>query len=447
MTTNLPVALAPFGTQIAPYDPIEGMDSRLRRAWMLIAFLVFGLGGAAAIVPIGGAVVGNGQIGVESRVKQITHPAGGTVARIAAENGQHVRKGQVLLQLDDKVSGTDARLSTLSVDQMLAQHARLEAERLGADSISFPPELTSQHSVEATKAMEDESKLFRIRREEQAGIIAQLNDRVRQSQLQIAGYQAQIDSLQKQAKLIEPERAGVHKLWEKGLVTIRHVNELERTAVDYEGSIGALRANIAQSEAKISEAREQIIQMGETRRADAGTQLAQVNATLNQQQVRSVSAVDLHERSLIRAPYDGIVDKMVVTTVGGVIKPADVIMEIVPDRDQLLVEAAISPNDVDQIQTGQKARIRFTGFNSTATPEIPGKVVLVAPERTTDPQTRQSYFAVRVAIDAAAVKKEPNLKLRPGLPAEIFIETGNRTMLSYLTKPLRDQLARAFRDN
>ena len=447
MTMNLPIALAPHSRQLGRYDPDEKIESKLRSALILIAVLVFGLGGAAALVPIGGAVVGSGQIGVESRVKQITHPSGGTVAQILVANGQHVRKGQILLRLDDTVSGADARLSSLSVDQLMAQRARLEAERLGSSVISFPSELTNRRDAEARKAIAEETRLFQIRKQEQAGMAAQLAARIRQYGSQIQGYQAQIESYEQQAKLIEPERAGVRKLWDKGLVTIGHLNQLERTAVDFKGSIGALQASIAQTQARISEAHEQTIQLSETRRADAGTQLAQVNATLNQQQVRSVSATDTHDRSVIRAPYDGIVDKLAVTTVGGVIRPADVIMEIVPDRDVLLVEGSISPADVDQVRPKQRARIRFTSMNSTATPEIPGVVDFVAAERTVDQATRQNYFAIRVSIDAKALKENPIIQLQPGMPAEIFVETGDRTMLSYVTKPLRDQFARAFRDN
>lgn len=447
MTTNLPAALQSHGRLLANYDPEERMDTRLRPALLLMAVLVFGLGGAAALVPIGGAVVGTGQIGVESRVKQITHPSGGTIAQILVENGQHVRKGQILLRLDDRVSGTDARLSSRSVDQLMAQRARLEAERLGSSVIAFPSELSGRQDAEARKAITEETRLFQIRRQEQAGLSAQLAARIRQYGSQIKGYQAQIDSYQQQAKLIEPERAGVRQLWEKGLVTIGHLNQLERTAVDFKGSIGALQASIAQVQARISETQEQIIQLGESRRADAGTQLAQVNAMLNQQQMRSVSATDTHDRSVIRAPYSGIVDKLAVTTMGGVIRPADVIMEIVPDRDELLVEGAISPGDVDQVRRKQRARIRFTSVNSTATPEIPGSVEFVAAERTVDQATRQDYFAIRVSVDSKALEGQPNVRLQPGMPAEIFIETGDRTMLSYLTKPLRDQFARAFRDN
>ena len=447
MATNLPALLGDQSRYgIAPYDPDHNIKSKLRLSLIAIAVLVFGLGAAAAFVPMGGAVVGGGQVGVESRVKRIAHPTGGIISAIYVKNGDRVKKGDILMRLDDTVTGADAQLSGLSVDQLLAQRARLEAERLGTAGMAMPAELRSSTEAGARKAIADEQKLFAIRRGEQAGMRAQLAARVQQYGQQIAGYRSQIDALEKQTALIEPERKGVKELWDKDLVTISRLNQLERTQVDFQGNIGALQAQIAQTEARITEAREQMLQLNDTRRSEAGTQLAQVNATLNQQQVRSVSAGDTFDRSVIRAPYTGTVDKVAFATIGDVVRPAETIMEIVPEGDRLLVETAVSPVDIDQVQTGQRARIRFTAFSSTATPEIEGRVSVVAAERTTQQETQASFYAVRVEIDERALSREKQMRLVPGMPAEVYIETGNRSMLSYITKPLRDQFARSFND-
>lgn len=438
--------MLPEGQTAPAYDPVRSARRQLRIALIAIVALVLGFGVAGTLIPIGGAVIAPGQVGVKTRIKRIAHPAGGVISEILVENGEVVRKGQVLMRFDDRVTGADATYSSLSVDQLLAQRARLEAERLGAGTINFPAELVNG-GPGAQKAMADERKLFLIRRTEQAGLIAQLQSRVRQYEQQIGAYRAQIAALNKQTALIDPERKGVNDLWEKGLVTISRRNQLERTAADLQGSVGSLQANIASTEARIGEAREQAIQLAETRRSEAGIQLADINNTLNQQQVRSVSAVDAQDRSVLRAPYDGVVDKLAFNTIGGVVRPAEVIMEIVPDSDELLVEAGVSPNDIDQVRVGQKARIRFTGLNSTATPEIRGEVTVVAADRTTDAEGKQSYYPVRVSISDAEMRRYPEVRLRPGVPAEVFIETGNRSMISYITKPLRDQFERAFRDN
>lgn len=447
MASNLPTVLSDRFADIEHYDPDAHIAGKLRLAVILIAVLLVGglIGGA--LIPIGGAVIGAGQIGVESRVKKISHPGGGTVAQILVENGQHVRKGQILIRLDDKVSGTDAQLASLSVDQMLALKARLEAERLGAPTVAFPDALLKRKDATAQRAMADEQRMFAIKRAEEAGLAGQLSARVGQYEQQITGYNAQIAALRQQGALIQPELQGVRQLYDKKLVTLNRLNQLERTAVDLNGSIGALTAQIAEARARISETREQLIQISQNRRSQSGDQLNQINAQLNQQQVRSVSAMDTQDRTLIRAPYDGVVEKLAVSTIGGVIRPADVIMEIVPDQDRMLVEGAISPADIDQVQTNQPARIRLTALSSTSTPEVQGKVVYVASERVTDPDGQRSYFPVRVAIDPASLAKQTSVKLKAGMPADVYIETGSRSMLSYVTKPLRDQFARAFRDN
>lgn len=446
MATNLPALLERHRELVEVRDTDQIMASRMRFSLIAVAVLVLVFGGAAAIVPIGGAIIGSGQVSVESRVKRIAHPQGGIVADIAVRNGDHVEAGQVLMRLDDTVTEADASYSTLSVYQLLAQRSRLEAERLGSSAITFPSELTQSPSPGAIQAMADERRLADIRRSEMSGQIAQLNARVAQYNEQIAGFQGQIGALQKQTALIEPERKGVDDLWQKGLVTISRRNQLERTAVDLEGSVSSLRSNIAEAQARITEAREQMIQLGETRRSTAGTELARINEALNQQQVRSVSAGDQQDRSLIRAPYSGVIDKLAFGATGEVVRPAETILEIVPDSDTLLVEGSISPGDIDQASVGQSARLRFSAFNSTATPEVRGKLIYVAAERTTNPDTQQSFYPVRIEIDQADLRAANLPALKPGMPAELFIETGSRSMMSYITKPLSDQLARAFRN-
>jgi HlyD family type I secretion membrane fusion protein len=449
MSAQTPIKHSEYDISILLADVSE---QEVRRAFGLrrLMFIVTGLLGililAAAFFPIGAAVIGTGQVGVESRVKRIAHPTGGVITEIAVINGQHVAKGQLLMRLDDKVTGADAAYTNLSVEQLLAQRARLEVERLGSGKIIFPLELINAGTDTARKAVADEQHLFTIRASEQAGIRAQLLSRVEQYKQESAGLEAQIAALEQQRSLIAPERQSVKELWDKQLVTINRMNELERTSANIDGNIASLHAQIAQSRARITETKEQSIQLGDTRRSQAGVELAQVNTALNQQRVRSVAANDQQIRSEIRAPYAGIIEKIAFAAIGDVVKPAEPIMEIVPDRDQMVVEAMVSPADIDQVRWGQKARIRFSAFNRQATPEIKGQVVYVASDRSTDPEGKTSFYMVRVAVDLAALNAE-GLKLRGGMPAEVYIETGNRSMLSYITKPIRDQFARSFRDN
>jgi HlyD family secretion protein len=187
-----------------------------------------------------------------------------------------------------------------------------------------------------------------------------------------------------------------------------------------------------------------MIQTDQTRRIEAAGQLEQVNATLNDQKVRSISAGERQEQTEIRAPYSGTVEKLAYTTVGDVVRPAEPIMEIVPSGQLTVVEVTVRPSDIDQLAVGQTARIRFTAFAYTSTPEIPGKVIYVATDRSSNPQTGAAFYNARVEIDRDALSAQ-HLQLRSGMPAEVFIGTGERSLLSYMTKPLRDQIARAFR--
>lgn len=452
MTIAMPPGLKNLGLNdaawaAADYEPDQGMRRHLRAA-------ALGLGGLALVmivglgfIPIGGAVIGGGQVGAESRVKRIAHPIGGTVAQILVANGDHVSQGQALVRLDNAVWGTERAMTSLTVSQLLAQRARLDAERLGLPQLRFPPELTGSTDPLAQAAMRNEARLFAIRQSEMAEQRGQLQARIVQSDRQIAGMRAQIAALRKEQGLIAPEREGVKDLWDKGLVTIGRLNQLERTAAEMEGQIASLEAQIAQAAARITETRQQMLSLAETRRAEAGTQFAAIGNAINDQRMRHVNADEADRRSVIRAPYAGIVDKLTLTAVGDVVRPAETIMEIVPDRDRLAVEAAISPTDIDQVRAGQQAQIRFSAFNSRTTPEIAGRVEFVAAERTTQPDTHQSFYEVRVRIDPGEMKRHPEIALKPGMPAEIFIRTGRRAMITYLTKPLVDQMSRAFKDN
>jgi HlyD family secretion protein len=418
----------------------------LRRLLLAVVALFLVLLALAATVPIDGAVIGAGQITVDTRVKRVAHPTGGVIGAILVHNGDHVVAGQVLLRLDDRVTGADARLADLTVDQLLAQQARAQAERQGLAAIVFPAELTGAGTPSAARAMDDERRLFALHRSEERGMQAQLAARVLQDNAEIHGFEAQIAALNEQRRLIERERQGVRDLWDKQLVTISRMNQLDRTAVDLDGSRGSLEAQIAQTRAKIIEAREQAIQLTQTRRVAAGNELAQINTQLNQQQIRRVTANDSRDRSDVRAPYAGTVEKIAFAAVGDVIRPAEPILEIVPDHDAMVVEAMISPAQIDQVRAGLDARIRLPGLNRAATPELPGRVIYVATDRTENADTHQVYYLARVAIDPSALA-QPGFALKSGMPAEVHIAAGRRSLLSYLMKPLRDQFARAFRDS
>jgi type I secretion membrane fusion protein, HlyD family len=429
-------------------DEADAEHASTRRHSRVAAAGLLGLLGsfilAGALVPIGSAVVGSGRVGVESQVKRVAHPFGGVVAQLLVRDGSRVARGQVLLRFDTAVTGASAQYSSQSLYQLLAERAVLEAQR-DAVPLRFPPQLAESHDPAAREAMAMASRRLQIKQSETSGLEAQLQQRVGQLNQQIVGFEAQIGALRRQQALIQPELEGVRKLWQRGLVTINRLNQLERTAVDLDGSIAALQASIAQTRAQISETREQMINTRQTARSEAAADLTRLLEVLNNQQVQSASATDQLQRSAVVAPASGIVDKLAVNAAGDVVRPAEPILNIVPTGDDLVVEASVSPMDIDRVSMGQTARLHFSSLNTQTTPELPGKVVRVGAERTVDERTGAQYFQVRVRIDHEALA-DARLPLRPGMPVEVFISTGSRSMLSYVTKPLRDQLARAFND-
>jgi HlyD family type I secretion membrane fusion protein len=440
---HAPLALPSDESAVARID--RRLQRRLLRAMLAVAFLVFGLFGLAAFVNISGSVVSSGEVKVDSNVKRVAHSAGGIVAEILVRNGDRVRAGQPLVILDTRVAGVSASMSRQGVLQLLAQRARLEAEVNGQTFIAFPIALTATSDPVARAAMSDEQRQFALQRQERGATAAQLQERISQLDEQINGYQRQALAIKQQEALIGPELQGLRVLWKDKLVTISRLNQLERTAVDLKGTAGSLQANIAQSRARISETREQMIQVTQTARKEAGRQLAEVSARLNEQQVRDVNADETVNRAVIRAPVDGIVDKLALATIGGAVQPFEPIAEIVPVGDAMVVEAIVSISDIDRIFVGQPVRIVFSAFNAQITPEVAGTVSWVSAEKTSEERTGLSYYKVRVAFDKAALKRAKIPQLVPGMPAETFIQTGDRSMLSYITKPLRDQMQRAFR--
>lgn len=447
MTYQLP---SPFvADQDAPL--LEGPQDALRRnvriGVIAVAALLLGVFGVAALVQITGAVIGYGEVSVESRIKKIAHPTGGVIAEVLVREGDRVRRGQPLMRLDTTVSGVSASTSGETFEQLLARRARLTAERDGMGAVAWPQELLKSTAPSAQAAVAEESRLFAIRRMARINEQAQYQERIRQTQQQITSLEAQLTAARQQSSLIEPERAGVKKLWEKGLVTLNKVNQLERTAVDLEGGAASLRAQIAQARAHIAEIRQSSMQLDQAARSQAGVELAQTAADLNEQQVRKVAAGDTYDRSIVRAPAAGVVDKLAFATIGGVVPPAQTIMEVVPDEDRMVVEARVNTADIDQLHVGQQAMLRFSAFNLQTTPEIEGKLTRIAAERTVDERSGQSFYTVRLEANDDQLRKLGELKLVPGMPVEAFIQTGDRSLLSYITKPLRDQLSRSFREN
>ena len=433
-------------------DPAGGSRGSIRRhmigGLVVVLLLAGGVGGWAATTQIAGALIAQGSIVVDSHVKKVQHPTGGVVGKLYVQDGDHVKAGQVLVQLDDTVPRANLAVVTKGLDELAARRARLEAERDGADSITFPPNLLARMSdPTVANAVTNERKLFQLRRTARLGQKAQLQQRVGQLKDEITGLNAQLDAKAREIKLIGKELDGVRDLWRKNLVPITRVTALEREAARLQGERGQLLASVAQTKGKVIETELQIIQIDQDLSSEVAKSMREVDAKYGEFVERKVTAEDQLKRIYIRAPQDGIVLQSNVHTIGGVITPGEAIMLIVPKSDHLMVEAKVNPRQIDQVQVGQTTMLRFPEFSTRTTPEIKGTVSQISADTTTDQRTGQSYYTVRIAMPTDAIDTlGKGAKLIPGMPVEAFVQTGERTVISYLTKPLRDQLMRAFRE-
>ena len=273
-----------------------------------------------------------------------------------------------------------------------------------------------------------------------------MGERVAQLGEEITGLAAQQNSKAKEIALIERELAGVRELWKQNLVQLTRLTALEREAARLDGERGQLVAASAQVKGKIAETALQILQIDQDIASDVAKELREVDGKIGELVERKVAAEDQLKRIDIRAPQDGTVFQLAVHTIGGVITAGDPIMLIVPEADNLSVEVKVNPQDIDQLQLNQKAILRFSAFNIRTTPEIEGVVTRISADTSTDQRTGQSYYTVRIAMPADQIERLGEVKLLPGMPVEAFMQTRDRTMLSYLIKPLHDQFLRAFRE-
>jgi HlyD family secretion protein len=413
----------------------------------VVALLAGGLGGWASTAQISGALIAPGAIVVESNVKKVQHPTGGVVGELRAHDGDLVKAGDVVVRLDDTVTKASLAIVTKNLDGLWARAARLEAEQRGLDKITFPPMLLSRADDPDVKAvMASETKLFDVRVNGRIGQKAQLRERITQLNEEIAGLTAQERAKDQEIALVEKELIGVRDLYDKHLVQMTRLTTLERDAARLSGERAQYIASRAQAKGKITETELQIIQVDKDLVSDVSKDLRETNDKIGEFVERKVTAEDQLRRVDIRAPQDGMVLQSTVHTVGGVITAGDAIMLIVPQADDLQVEAKVNPQDIDKLQVGQKTLLRLSAFNQRTTPELNGAVTRVSPDVTTDQRTGQSYYTIRVSMPPEEVARLGDVKLIPGMPVEAFVQTGERTMLSYLIKPLSDQLMRAFRE-
>jgi len=407
--------------------------------------LIGGLGVWAATTEIAGAVVTQGFVVVDGNSRKVQHPAGGIVGEIAVRNGVKVRAGDVVMRLDETQIRASLGVIQSQLVQLTARRARLEAERDSATEVRLPAGFEAE-GAEAIEAAAGERRFFEARRRSSEGQKEQYRERIRQLEQEITGLTAQRKAKDGEAKIQRAELARLDPLYSRYLVNEVRMSALKRDLVRLEGELGTLDAQIARARAQISQIELAILQVDQDLRTEAQKDLRETEGKIAELIERRLGVLDQLRRVDIRAPIDGFVHELAVHTVGGVIQAGETLMLIVPSGDALAIEARISPAEIDQVAVGRSATLRFATFNRRTTPEVKGVVTHVAADLTREAQTGATYFLVRIRLDDAEAEKLAGRKIVPGMPVEAFIETGERTALSYLVKPMLDSIRRGFRE-
>ncbi|WP_434111008.1 HlyD family type I secretion periplasmic adaptor subunit [Methylocaldum sp. GT1TLB] len=423
-------------------------DRRFRRLGFLVVFAIFGgLGTWAALAPLSSAALAPGVITVENYRKTVQHLEGGIIKTIRVRDGDSVEKDQVLATLDD--TQPRAQLEVLRGQYYIAaaREARLIAQRDGLNEVRYPPDLlVHADDPRIDDAIRIQNHTFTVRKTAHDGEISLYRRQIEQLRAKLKGLQAQITSRDRLVKSFRHELEDFEALLKEGYTERQKVRELERNLAQSEGQRGELASELAATELQISETELKILQLQKELQREVAKELGEVQAALFELREKIQSLESTVARTVVKAPEPGMVLGLSVHTLGGVIQPGGKILDIVPQDERLVVEARLSPQDIDRIQLGQMAEVRFTAFKSRDTPKIEGKLMVVSADRLVDEQTQTSYYLARVEITPEGLQDlaRQKLDLVPGMPAEVLINTGERTLFEYLTDPFVNTVTRSF---
>ncbi|MFT6774177.1 MAG: HlyD family secretion protein, partial [Paracoccaceae bacterium] len=410
-----------------------------------LIILVFGFGLWSTMADISSAVVAPGKVEVATKQQVVEHPDGGVVGEIGARDGDSVAAGDVLLRFDDTLMRNERESLATQYWELVARTARLYAEQTEAEEIVFGEDLlaATKHPGIA-EIVTGQRQLFTARKRTMADQVKQLRERQAQIRQQVTGAEAQTNALERQLALVAQELEGQQKLYDSGLAQLNRLLSLQREEARLQGQVGELIASMAESRGKVAEIEIQVLNLESTRQEQAITQLRDIQYQQNQVREQLASVEERLDRLDVRAPIDGVVLGMTVFSVRSVVSPGEPILYLVPQNSLLVIESQIDTIFVDQVYAGQPATLRFPAFSSSTTPELEGHVVKISPDAFTDERTGRTYYTATLAPDDGELEKLVGLTLVPGMPVEGFIKAGDRTPLSYLTKPFTDYFSRAM---
>ena len=435
---------------------VAGDDAgkEIRIGLLIMAVFFGGLGGWAALAPLDAAVVAPGVVVVSGNRQTVQHQEGGIVRRLAVREDDRVEKGQVLLELATSDLAAQEEASATQVIELEAFRARLQAESSGAASVPRPAawaELPARYAEIANGVLRRQNEEMRVRRASLNSQIAVLNQRSQQLSSRIGGYNSQIASVREQSRLIQDEVEGLNTLADKGLVPLSRLRAMQRTEAELQGRRGELGAAIEQAREGIGESRLEAISAREQQAEEREAQLRQVDTQLAElyPQLRAVRAQI--ERSLVRAPATGRVVALAVFTEGGVIRPGEAVLDIVPESQPLVVEAQVSPTDVDDLRVGQRTEVRFSSLGGRDTPMVFGEVTRISADRFEDERSGAAYFKAQAVVPREELQRLQrrggnDRELSSGMPVEMVVPLRKRTALQYIFEPLNQRVWRSFRE-
>lgn len=452
-------ALAPFarrdpGTGLPPFPPHAVLDApaprtRLPVLFGSVVFLVFvvGFGVWSALAPLAEAAIAPGTIKVEGNRRTVQHLEGGIVREILVRDGAKVQAGQVVMRLDDIQSDSTTEAQRAQRWALLAQDARLVAEMSKpGEPVAFLPELLESPNPRARDAVRGQREVYEARTASLRSQLEVLRARIEQQNATIRGAQGQIVATRNQLTLIRQEEGMRRGLVNQGLARIPDLLALQRAMAGLEGTMQELNGQVDRANATISETEKQIRQVVDQRIQEVSTELREVRGKLAESEERLRAATDVQTRRDIVAPEPGTVVNLRLFTLGAVVRPGDALLDIVPDQDRLVAEVNIQPSDIDVVYPGLQSEIRLPAFKQRLVPFLRGSVTWVAADVTTNEQSRQQYYRAYILIDREQLDSLPNVFLTPGMPVEAHVQIGERSFFQYMTQPIRDSFARAFRE-
>lgn len=412
-----------------------------------LVVLCGGFGAWAWLAPLASAAIAPGVVSPDGSRKTVQHFEGGIIRAIHVREGDPVVAGQPLVTLED----TQARALYEELREryvhLLAAESRLLAEQAGSGDVQLPANLTTLGSREARRAVEGQADLLRSRRATLRGREQILGQRVKQLQEENAGLAEMIAAQDLQLTLIEQEIMGVQELYDKGLERLPRLLELQRAQAAIRAEQAGNRAQIARNGQEIGETEMQLLTMRQEDKERVNEELTTVRTALAELRTQLPSREDVLSRTLILAPLSGIAMNLQITTESGVLTPGQPILDIVPAKAQLIIDARVKPIDIDTVQPGMQARIMLPAYRQRNLPQIHGTLRSISADRLIDDRSGEAYFLAKIEVDAAELARLEDVHLSPGMPAEVMVLTGEHTLLDYLLRPLLDSLTKSFREN